>query len=265
MSPKEIIDATGLSENSVYTTVRKMLDDGDLAQPEYGLYKAPAGRADAAESDADSSPTDPSPAGQNGAGGDAADASATGEPPRPAASEPVSRKSREPEARDSQARDSKSRPSGSGRSADRDRSGAADRVAVPLVRVGAAAGGRDDPFVPLAPAYATYDRRRIAQETGADPERLVFLAVTGTAMAPTVAAGDRLLVARHDGEALLEGDLYVFRRSGRGVLLRRVFWTADGTLRLIADADDASDLTANPEHAAAWQILGRVVQVHRSV
>lgn len=42
LSPKQIIERSDLSESSVRTTVRRMLDDGLLVQPGYGLYDLPS-------------------------------------------------------------------------------------------------------------------------------------------------------------------------------------------------------------------------------
>ncbi|WP_265562132.1 S24 family peptidase [Sphingomicrobium arenosum] len=58
-----------------------------------------------------------------------------------------------------------------------------------------------------------FDRHWLRQLTGARPEELAVIQVEGDSMAPTLAAGDEILVDRSDGAARLRDGIYVLRKD----------------------------------------------------
>lgn len=235
MSPKEIIEHTGLSESSVYTTVRDMLDDGLLSQPGYGLYATRAS-GDAAPG----APTTP----------DRDDASVGETAPSPTPQES----------------DATATSSASTASVDAPASDDSTLVYVPLSSVRASGGHGEEPFQHEIRGYVAYDRAQIRRETGVDPSRLVVLPITGNSMEPTLRPGDRVIIARYCGEPIVDGTIYVLRRDVQGVVIKRAYWTSDGTLLLRSDNRDAPvDMRVDPTDEDAWQIIGRVVRVEKNL
>lgn len=243
VSPKQIIEHTGLPQNSVYTTVRMMLDEGQLVQPGYGLYDVPGdprGQSDPSEGQR--------ARGEHARGDNAQDA----------------RDGDEREGGDGQT----GAPSGASNGAEA--SGppveASGLVYVPLSSVSASGGHGEEPFQQEINGYVAYDRAQIRRETGVDPSRLVVLPITGNSMEPTLRPGDRVIIARYRGEPIVDGTIYVLRRDVQGVVIKRAYWTSGGTLLLRSDNRDAPvDMEVDPSDEDAWQIIGRVVRVEKNL
>lgn len=232
VSPKEIIEHTGLSESSVYTTVRDMLDDDLLSQPGYGLYatREPDDGADAEPGAPRTSDRDDTSVGETDSSLSSQDSTATAP-------------SSKPKAPDDSA-----------------------LVYVPLSSVRASGGHGEEPFQHEIRGYVAYDRAQIRRETGVDPSRLVVLPITGNSMEPTLRPGDRVIIARYCGEPIVDGTIYVLRRDVQGVVIKRAYWTSDGTLLLRSDNRDAPvDMRVDPTDEDAWQIIGRVVRVEKNL
>ena len=86
---------------------------------------------------------------------------------------------------------------------------------IPLASVSASAGDGTEVFEEEIADYISYNRSWIQQQIGIDPDRLAVISVTGTSMHPTLLPGDRLLVARHNGEPIRDSAAYVLRHVQR--------------------------------------------------
>jgi len=140
------------------------------------------------------------------------------------------------------------------------------QTTLPLLSVSAEAGTSSNLWKTAIKSYMSVDRSVISTETGADPGRLAVVPVSGNSMEPTISAGDRVVVVRRGRDpAIIEGSVYVWRSSRRGVILKRASWEDSTTLILMSDNDRYSDIRLDWETQEAWECLGQVVRVMSAV
>jgi transcriptional regulator with XRE-family HTH domain len=113
----------------------------------------------------------------------------------------------------------------------------------------------------------TIQRDIVSTETGAKPENLAVVPVSGDSMADRITAGDRVVVVRHeDGQSIIEGAVYVWRSSRRGIILKRARWKDHETLQLISDNPKYDPITLRwGQGQDEWECLGHVVRVMSAV
>lgn len=142
-----------------------------------------------------------------------------------------------------------------------------EEMTIPLLSVSAAAGSSSHIWEPAISRYMTVQRDIVSTETGAKPENLAVVPVSGDSMADNITAGDRVIVVRHKkGEAIIEGAVYVWRSSRRGVILKRARWKDHETLQLISDNEKYDPITlAWDQDQDRWECLGHVVRVMSAV
>jgi len=140
-------------------------------------------------------------------------------------------------------------------------------MTIPLLSVSAEAGSSSHIWEPAISRYMTIQRDIVSTETGAKPEDLAVVPVSGDSMADEITAGDRVVVVRHDqGEAIIEGAVYVWRSSRRGVILKRARWKDHETLQLISDNPKYDPITLTwDQDQDRWECLGHVVRVMSAV
>lgn len=137
---------------------------------------------------------------------------------------------------------------------------------VPLATIRGSAGDGEEPFDRIVERYQAYDRAQLRRDTGVDPHRLIMLRVIGNSMKPTLRAGDRVLVARYEGEPIVGEAIYVFHRHTRGVVIKRAYWTEEGDLLLRSDnRTEPVDMRIRPNDEHEWQCVGRVVKVEKAL
>jgi len=140
------------------------------------------------------------------------------------------------------------------------------QATLPLLSVSAEAGGSSNLWQTAIKSYMSVDRSVISTETGADPDRLAVVPVSGDSMEPTITAGDRVVVVRRGRKpSIIEGCVYVWRSSRRGVILKRANWKNSDTLILTSDNSRYSDIELNWEGQESWECLGQVVRVMSAV
>lgn len=140
-------------------------------------------------------------------------------------------------------------------------------MTIPLLSVSAEAGSSSHIWEPAISRYMTVQRDIVSTETGAKPEDLAVVPVSGDSMADKITAGDRVVVVRHDrGEPIIEGAVYVWRSSRRGVILKRACWKDHETLQLISDNSKYDPITLTwDKDQDRWECLGHVVRVMSAV
>jgi len=140
------------------------------------------------------------------------------------------------------------------------------QTTLPLLSVSAEAGSSSNLWQTAIKSYMSVDRSVISTETGADPDRLAVVPVSGDSMEPTISAGDRVVVVRRGATpSIIEGCVYVWRSSRRGVILKRADWRDSNTLVLSSDNDRYSDIELDWDNQEAWECLGQVVRVMSAV
>jgi len=140
------------------------------------------------------------------------------------------------------------------------------QTTLPLLSVSAEAGTSSNLWKTAIKSYMSVDRSVISTETGADPDRLAVVPVSGDSMEPTINAGDRMVVVRRGRKpSIIEGCVYVWRSSRRGVILKRASWQDSDTLILTSDNQRYSDIHLDWESQEAWECLGQVVRVMSAV
>ena len=137
---------------------------------------------------------------------------------------------------------------------------------LPLVSVRTEARAGEVSFYPEVASYIAYDRAQLRRDTGVAPERLVVMPVAGSSMLPTLRPGERVLVARYEGEPIIDGAIYVLNRRYQGVMIKRAFWQEGGSLLLRGDnPEEPHPMTLRPGVADEWVIIGRVVRVEKNL
>jgi SOS-response transcriptional repressor LexA len=142
-----------------------------------------------------------------------------------------------------------------------------EEMTIPLLSVSAEAGSSSHIWEPAISRYMTIQRDIVSTETGAKPEDLAVVPVSGDSMADEITAGDRVVVVRHNqGEAIIEGAVYVWRSSRRGIILKRARWEDHETLQLISDNPKYDPITLRwGQGQDEWECLGHVVRVMSAV
>jgi len=142
-----------------------------------------------------------------------------------------------------------------------------EEMTIPLLSVSAEAGSSSHIWEPAISRYMTIQRDIVSTETGAKPEDLAVVPVSGDSMADKITAGDRVVVVRHNqGEAIIEGAVYVWRSSRRGIILKRARWKDHETLQLISDNPKYDPITLRwGQGQDEWECLGHVVRVMSAV
>ena len=152
------------------------------------------------------------------------------------------------------------------RTDDTDKDRHAGLAYLPLSSVQATAGSGEEPFHAEIESYIAYDRAQLRRDTGVSPEQLVVMPVAGSSMQPTLLPGERVLVARYNGEPVIDGAVYVFNRRYRGVMIKRAFWQEGGALLLRGDnPNEPHPMTIQPGDEEDWIIIGRVVRVEKNL
>lgn len=114
-----------------------------------------------------------------------------------------------------------------------------------------------------APERVALERAWIVNGLGCAPEALVLVEVRDDAMAPTLEAGDVLLVDTARAASREDG-IYVVRGAG-GPMPKRLQFGFDGTVRVLSDNPAYRPQALAPEVLERLDIVGRVVLVARRV
>jgi len=99
------------------------------------------------------------------------------------------------------------------------------------------------------------------KKRGLKAENLRVVEATGHSMEPRISDGDVLLVDRAY-KTIQSGEVYVIAFPSEGVKARRLFWMADGRLKVSSDNPDKSkypDEVYSPEEVSRINIVGHVV------
>lgn len=100
--------------------------------------------------------------------------------------------------------------------------GLGDEMALlPLWDVRASAGPGERPVYEVVEGYMAYPAASMRRELGARPGNAGVMTVTGDSMEPTLRAGDRVVVAYHNGDPIYDRAIYVVSLDGIGVLVKR--------------------------------------------
>ena len=83
-------------------------------------------------------------------------------------------------------------------------------------------------------------------------------------MEPTLRAGDRLLVAEHNGDPVLDSAVYVLRHRHGGVVVKRLYVCNDGTLLIRGDNEGEPSGEIRPgDEDILWTVIARALHVER--
>jgi len=110
---------------------------------------------------------------------------------------------------------------------------------------------------PPAPEMRSFSRAWLRQITPSEPEELYWARGKGNSMAPTIGAGELVLIDRSD-RTLSDTDCIWAFAWGHVGAIKRLRPTPDGTVKILSDNPTV------PPDEASWediQILGRVVAV----
>lgn len=141
--------------------------------------------------------------------------------------------------------------------------GLGDEMALlPLWDVRASAGPGERPVYEVVKGYMAYPAASMRRELGARPGNAGVMTVTGDSMEPTLRAGDRVVVAYHNGDPIYDRAIYVVSLDGIGVLVKRFHQMGDRTWQLRGDGN-GDDITVSPELEGDLRIIGRVTQIIR--
>ena len=142
-------------------------------------------------------------------------------------------------------------------------SGLGDEMALlPLWDVRASAGPGERPVYEVVEGYMAYPAASMRRELGARPGNAGVMTVTGDSMEPTLRAGDRVVVAYHNGDPIYDRAIYVVSLDGIGVLVKRFHQMGDRTWQLRGDGN-GDDITVSPDMEDDLRIIGRVTQIIR--
>ncbi len=99
------------------------------------------------------------------------------------------------------------------------------------------------------------------KKRGLKAESLRVVVATGYSMEPRISEGDLLLVDLAD-KTIQSGDVYVIAFPSEGLKAKRLFWMADGRLKISSDNPDKSkypDEVYSPEEVRRINLVGHVV------
>ena len=138
-----------------------------------------------------------------------------------------------------------------------------DRVLIPLAGFSAGAENGSGVFAAEIADYVSYNREYI-RRLGVAPARLVVITVAGDSMAPTLSPGDQLLIARRDGEPIIDRAVYVLYGRYGGVAVKRLYWRPNGALHIIGDAqEEPLGVIDMRGEEGEWRVVGRVLRVEK--
>jgi len=130
------------------------------------------------------------------------------------------------------------------------------------VSVSTGAGHENGTHVEISNSHAF--RIDWLKKNGWDPEHLCIVEASGNSMEPRIAHGDVLLINMSD-KIIQSGEIYALAFPSDGVRAKRLFWMADGRLRISSDNPDKSrypDEFYSQEEASHLTIIGKIV--HRA-
>ena len=140
-----------------------------------------------------------------------------------------------------------------------------DGIIIPVANVSASAGNGADMFSGEEfDEHIVYSRTFLRRELGIDAEkRLALIDVAGSSMWPTLLPGDRLLVAEHNGDPVLDSAIYVLRNRHGGVVVKRLYIRA-GKIQMRGDNEDKPSGEINPlDEDVEWYIIARALHFER--
>lgn len=138
------------------------------------------------------------------------------------------------------------------------------RVYIPLVSAHVSAGPGSDVWQPEIEEYITVSESVIKRETGVSSSRLVAFIAVGTSMVPTIMPGDRLIVARANGEPVIDRAVYVWRSRYDGMAVKRAVLLEGGGIALQGDNDTEPVGNILPhDDDPPWSVIGRVIRVEK--
>ena len=102
-----------------------------------------------------------------------------------------------------------------------------------------------------------FKRDWVRHELHANPKDLVLVHMTGESMEPTLGKDDVLLVNRRLRRARTDG-IYLLR-TGEALLVKRLQFLPDGTVRVISDNPAYEPFSVSLAEDTDLKIIGRVV------
>jgi len=134
-------------------------------------------------------------------------------------------------------------------------------VSVPLLDVGASAGGGAAVDGERTRAHVAFDPAWLRKVASGGPEGLSIIRVEGDSMLPALADGDEILVDRCDGRQRLRDGIYVLRLEGALMVKRLAFNPVNRNVTISSDnAAYPSWPDCDPEKV---ELVGRAVWVGR--
>lgn len=134
-------------------------------------------------------------------------------------------------------------------------------IAVPLLDVGASAGGGASIDDERTRAHVAFDPAWLRKVASGAPDALSIIRVEGDSMLPTLAHGDEILVDRLDGRERLRDGIYVLRLEGALMVKRLAFNPA---ARNVTISSDNEAYPSWPDcDPADVELVGRAVWVGR--
>lgn len=105
--------------------------------------------------------------------------------------------------------------------------------------------------------YLAFKADWVRTELGADPKHLVLVRAVGDSMAPTLRAGD-LLLLDHSFDGIKQDAIYAIAVDG-ALQIKRIQRLLDGTLLIKSDNPVYETQNVIAEHAGEVRVVGRVV------
>ncbi|HCA27793.1 MAG TPA: hypothetical protein DEP05_09205 [Betaproteobacteria bacterium] len=105
--------------------------------------------------------------------------------------------------------------------------------------------------------YLAFKADWVRTELGADPERLALVRAVGDAMAPTLSAGD-LLLLDYSFDRIKQDAIYAIAVDG-ALQIKRIQRLLDGALLIKSDNPVYQEQHVMAEHAGEVPVVGRVV------
>ena len=135
-----------------------------------------------------------------------------------------------------------------------------DHIIIPVANVSTSAGNGADMFSSEEfDEHIVYSRTFLKRELGVDIEkRLALIDVVGSSMTPTLLPGDRVLVAEHDDDPILDSAIYVLRHHEGGIVVKRLYVYRGGKIQIRGDNDDEPSGEIDPlDENVEWDIIAR--------
>jgi phage repressor protein C with HTH and peptisase S24 domain len=133
-------------------------------------------------------------------------------------------------------------------------------VYIPLYNVVASGGDGAFPGDEEIVDALAFKREWVRSELRANPKDLALVMMTGESMEPTLSKDDVILVNRRIGSTHSDG-IYLLR-AGEALLVKRLQFMPQGSIRVISDNQAYEPFTVTPDTAENdFRIIGRVVWV----